>query len=81
MDPIIFVVVAVGALLVSGTVYAAYVRVLHPSRKNGALSTKAEQGESRAANYAPESVNPKSKTTKGFAASRVRTEPTVCHAR
>ena len=59
----VFVGVAVSALLVSGTVYAAYVRVLHPSRKNCALSTKAQQGESRAANYAPESVTPKSKTT------------------
>jgi len=37
----VFVGIAVSALLVSGTVYAAYVRVLHPSRKKGALSTEA----------------------------------------
>ena len=37
----VLVGVAVAALLVSGTAYAAYVRVLHPSRKKGALSTEA----------------------------------------
>ena len=61
----VFVVVAVGALLVCGTTYAIYVRVRHPSRQKGAplAIQEARQGESTAVNYAPESVNPKSKTT------------------
>merc|ERR1711937_338475 len=57
------VLASFGALLVCGATYATYVRVQHPSRQKGALSTKARQGGSGAANYAPEPVTPKTKTT------------------
>ena len=50
------VLASFGALLVCGATYATYVRVQHPSRQKGALSTKARQGGSGAANYAPEPV-------------------------
>ena len=50
------VLASFGALLVCGATYATYVRVQHPSRQKGALSTKARQGDSGAANYAPEPV-------------------------
>ena len=50
------VLASFGALLVCGATYATYVRVQHPSRQKGALSTKARQGDSGAANYAPELV-------------------------
>merc|ERR1719359_1671311 len=57
------VLASFGALLVCGATYATYVRVQHPGRQKGALSTKARQGDSREANYAPEPVTPKTKTT------------------
>ena len=50
------VLASFGALLVCGATYAAYVRVQHPRRQKGALSAKARQGDSGAANYAPEPV-------------------------
>ena len=50
------VLASFGALLVCGATYAAYVRVQHPRRQKGALSAKARQGDSGAANYAPELV-------------------------
>jgi hypothetical protein len=51
--------------------------VQHPSRQKGALSTKARQGDSGAANYAPELVTPKTKTTSPNTATPNTTTPTT----